>query len=104
MTLSEFIVTVMIAALVGIIGEALARRHAPFGCLGATVLGFLAIYLVTDVLGVHIIGEPSLDGVPLITSIIAAAILVAIWSAFAYRRVYGYSRRNGYSRRSSRWW
>jgi len=75
MTLSEFIVTVMIAALVGIVGEALARRHAPMGCLGATILGFIAIALVNNVLRLHILGEPSIDGVPLITSIIAAAIL-----------------------------
>jgi uncharacterized membrane protein YeaQ/YmgE (transglycosylase-associated protein family) len=102
MTLSEFIVTIMIAALVGIVGEALARRHAPMGCLGATILGFIAIALVNNVLKLHILGEPSIDGVPLITSIIAAAILVAIWSAFAYRRVYAYSSRR--YRRTRSWW
>ncbi len=102
MTLSEFIVTVMIAALVGIVGEALARRHAPMGCLGATILGFIAIALVNNVLRLHILGEPSIDGVPLITSIIAAAILAAIWSAFAYRRVYAYSSRH--YRRTHSWW
>lgn len=109
MTLTEFIVMVILAALVGIIGEALARRHAPMGCVGATILGFIAIFLVNEVLHLHIIGEPSLDGVPLITSIIAAAILVAIWSAFAYHRVSRYSeryyRRGSYARRSRRrWW
>ena len=103
MTLSELIVMIIIAALVGIIGEALARRRAAGGFLGAIILGFIAIFLVTDVLHWHIVGEPFVENVPLITSIIAAAILVAIWSAFAYRRVSGYSsryyRRGTYARR-----
>lgn len=107
MTLSELIIMIIIAALVGVIGEVLARRRTPFGFVGAAILGFIAIFLVVDVLHWHIIGEPFLDGVPLITSIIAAAILVAIWSAFAYRHAYGYSsryyRRGTYARRPRRW-
>ena len=108
MTLSELIVMIIIAALVGVVGVALARRRTTFGFVGAAILGFIAIFLVTDVLHWHIIGEPFLDGVPLITSIIAAAILVAIWSAFAYRHAYGYSsryyRRGSYARRPRRRW
>lgn len=107
-TLGSLIIMLIISAIVGVIGEMLARRRAPFGIFGAIILGFLAILLVTDVLHWHIIGEPYLNGVPVITSIIAAAVLVAIWSAFAYRRVYGYSsryyRRGGYVRRPRRWW
>ncbi|HEY3991959.1 MAG TPA: transglycosylase [Ktedonobacteraceae bacterium] len=108
MTLSELIVMVIIAAIVGFIGELLARRRTPFGIVGAAILGFIAIFLVVYVLHWHIDGEPFLDGVPLITSIIAAAILVAIWSAFAYRHAYGYSsryyRRGTYARRPRRRW
>jgi len=71
----------------------------------------LAIFLVVGILHFHIAGEPSLGGVPLISSIIAAAILVAIWSGFAYHRYYRpyasrYSYRRGtYAHRSRRrWW
>ena len=108
MTLTELIVMIIIAALVGVVGEVLARRRTPFGFVGAALLGFIAIFLVVDVFHLHIIGEPYLDGVPLITSIIAAAILVAIWSAFAYRHAYSYSsryyRRGTYARRPRRRW
>jgi hypothetical protein len=45
----------------------------------------------------HITGEPSLGNVPLISSLIVAALMVAIWSGFAYRRVQPYYAR--YSRR-----
>jgi|SRR5579875_74410 uncharacterized membrane protein YeaQ/YmgE (transglycosylase-associated protein family) len=92
-TLGEFIVMGIIAAIVGLVGEFLAARRAPFGCLGAGILGFIAIFLVTGVLHWHIVGEPYLDGVPLITSALAAAVLVALWSAFAYHRVYDRYRR-----------
>jgi uncharacterized membrane protein YeaQ/YmgE (transglycosylase-associated protein family) len=108
MTLSELIVMIILAAIVGVIGEVLARRRTPFGFIGAAILGFIAIFLVTDVLHWHIVGEPYLDGVPLVTSIIAAAILVAIWSAFAYRHASGYTsryyRRGTYARRPRRRW
>ena len=106
MTLGELLIMVLIAAIVGVIGEMLARRRAPFGIVGATILGFIAILLVVSVLRWHIVGEPYLNGVPVITSILAAAVLVALWSAFAYRRAYGYYRRGAYARRPRRrrWW
>src|SRR5260370_19386094 len=80
----------LIAGLVGFVGELLARRRTPFGIVGAMVVGFLAIVLVVGVLHWHIDGEPYLNGVPLITSILAAAVLVALLSAFAYRHSYCY--------------
>ena len=101
-TLGSLLIMVIISAIVGVIGEMLARRRAPFGMIGAIILGFVAILLVVDVLHWHIVGEPYLNGVPVITSILAAAVLVALWSAFAYRRAYSYYRRGGYARRR-RW-
>lgn len=105
-TLGDLIIWLIIAALVGIVGEFLARRRTPFGLVGAIILGLVAIFLVVGVLHWHIVGEPYLNGVPLITSILAAAVLVALWSAFAYRHAYGYYsryyRRGGYVRRPRR--
>src|SRR5258706_15746149 len=107
-TLGNLIIWLIIAALVGFVGELLARRRTPFGIVGAIVVGFIAILLVAGVFHLHIDGEPYLNGVPLITSILAAAVLVALWSAFAYRHAYRYysrypSRRGGYVRRR-RWY
>lgn len=105
--LGTLIIWLIIAAIVGFVGELLARRRTPFGLVGAIILGFLAIFLVVGVFHIHIVGEPTLNGVPLFTSIIAAAILVFIWSAFAYHhanRYYSryYYRRGGYVRRPRR--
>jgi uncharacterized membrane protein YeaQ/YmgE (transglycosylase-associated protein family) len=110
-SLTQLLIWVLIAAFVGIIGELIAHRRAPDGIIGAIILGFLAIFLVVGLFHIHIAGEPFLDGVPLITSIVVAAILVFIWSSFFYRRYYYpyasryYYRRGGYVRRPRRrWW
>jgi len=109
-TFGDLIVWLIIAALVGFVGELLARRRTPFGIVGAIMVGFIAIFLVVGVLHWHIIGEPYLNGVPVITSILAAAVVVLLWSAFAYRHASKYyarsSRRGGYvgrPRRRYRW-
>jgi uncharacterized membrane protein YeaQ/YmgE (transglycosylase-associated protein family) len=103
---TQVLIWILIAALVGVVGELLARRRAPDGILGAIIVGLLAIFLIVGVFHFQITGEPKLGGVPLISSIIVAAILVAIWSGFAYRRVQPYTsryyRRGSYVRRPRR--
>jgi len=106
-TLGNLLIWLIVAAIVGVVGELLARRRTPFGIVGAIILGLIAIFLVVGVLHWHIDGEPYLNGVPLITSILAAAVLVAIWSAFAYRHAHRYYsryyyRRGTYARRPRR--
>jgi uncharacterized membrane protein YeaQ/YmgE (transglycosylase-associated protein family) len=105
-SLTQVLIWILIAAVVGVVGELLARRRAPDGIVGAIIVGLLAIFLMVGIFHFQITGEPLLDGVPLISSIIVAALLVAIWSGFAYRRVQPYStryyRRGGAVRRSRR--
>jgi uncharacterized membrane protein YeaQ/YmgE (transglycosylase-associated protein family) len=106
-TFTTLLVWLIIAAIIGFVGELIAHRRAPDGIIGAIVLGFLAILLIVGVLHFSIAGEPFLAGVPLISSIIAAVILVVLWSGFAYHRVYRpyydrYYRRGSYVRRPRR--
>jgi uncharacterized membrane protein YeaQ/YmgE (transglycosylase-associated protein family) len=98
-TLTQVFIWIIIAVIVGVVGELIAWRRAPDGIIGAVLLGLLAIFIVVGIFHFHIVGEPFLGGVPLISSIIAAVILVVIWSAFAYRRVQPHYAR--YYRRSS---
>jgi uncharacterized membrane protein YeaQ/YmgE (transglycosylase-associated protein family) len=99
-TFTQLIIWLLIAAVVGVIGELIARRRAPDGIVGAIILGFIAIFLIVGVFHFHIGDEPTLNGVPLISSIIVAAILVFIWSRFAYRHYRGYASRHYYRRGS----
>jgi uncharacterized membrane protein YeaQ/YmgE (transglycosylase-associated protein family) len=78
-------VWIIIAAIVGVLGEFIAGRRAPAGILGAIMVGLLAIFLIVGFFRFHIIGEPVLEGVPVISTIIAAIILVVIWSSISRR-------------------
>ena len=106
-TFTKLLVWFLVALLVGVVGELIARRRAPDGIVGAVLLGFLAIFIVVGLLNFSIAGEPLLGGVPLVSSILVAAILVFIWSGFAYHRVRPhYYRRGTYARaprRRRRW-
>jgi uncharacterized membrane protein YeaQ/YmgE (transglycosylase-associated protein family) len=86
LTVTQLIIWLIIAALIGIIGEFIAGRRAPAGIIGAIMIGLLSIFLIVGFFHFHIIGEPIVQGVPVISTIIAAVILVAIWSSLAYRR------------------
>ena len=85
-TFTQLIIWIIIAALIGIIGEFIAGRRAPAGIVGAILIGLLSIFLIVGFFHFPIVGEPTVEGVPLISTIIAAVILVAIWSSVAYRR------------------
>ena len=105
-TLGNLIIWLIIATLVDIVSELITRRRTPFDLVKAIILDFITIFLIIGVFHVHIVGEPTINGVPLLTSIIAAAILVFIWSAFAYHHAHRYYsryyRRGSYVRRPRR--
>ncbi len=85
-TATEFIIWIIIAAIVGFLGELIAGRRAPAGILGAIMVGLFAIFLIVGFFHFHIADEPTLEGVPIISTLIAAVMLVIIWSSLAYRR------------------
>lgn len=105
---TQVLIWIVIAALVGVVGELIAHRRAPDGIIGAILVGLLAIFLIVGVFHFRITGEPLLGGVPLISTILVAALLVALWSGFAYRRIQPhyahYYRRGGSIRRPRRRW
>jgi uncharacterized membrane protein YeaQ/YmgE (transglycosylase-associated protein family) len=84
-TFVQLLIWIIIAAIIGLLGELIAGRRAPAGILGSIMLGLFSIFLIVGFFHFHIIGEPFVAGVPLISTIIAAAILVVLWSSIAYR-------------------
>jgi uncharacterized membrane protein YeaQ/YmgE (transglycosylase-associated protein family) len=95
---TQVLIWIVIAAVVGVVGELLAHRRAPDGIVGAIIVGLLAIFLIVGVFRFHITGEPVLERVPLMSTIIVAALLVAIWSGFVYRRIQPYYAQSSYRR------
>ena len=87
-TVTQLLVWIVIAAIIGFLGELVAGRRAPAGILGSIMIGLFAIFLIVGFFHFHIIGEPSIEGVPLVSTIIAAVMLVVVWSSVSsYRRI-----------------
>ena len=85
-TATQFIILLLIAAVIGLIAEFLTGRRAPAGFLGSIMVGLFAIFLIVGYFKFQIDGEPTLEHVPIISTIIAAIMVVVIWTSLSYRR------------------
>lgn len=85
----NFILYLVIAAIVGLVAEGLVKYHLPFGFVGAIIASLIGIWLMTQVIIISGIGDIYLFNVPLIRALIGAIILVAIWKLITY----GFARR-----------
>jgi uncharacterized membrane protein YeaQ/YmgE (transglycosylase-associated protein family) len=89
----NFILYLVIAAIVGLIAEAIVGgRRVPFGFVGAIIAALVGIWLMTQVIIIQGIGDIVLFNVPIIRALIGAIVFVALWHlltmAFVRRRPY----------------
>ena len=89
MTLTHLLVLLLVGALAGLIGERLVIRGMPGGFIGAIVAGLVGAWLMVDVLHVVLAPELSLGGIPIISAILGAAIVVLVLSLVAGGSVFG---------------
>src|SRR2546429_1336478 len=83
MTLTHLIVLLLVGAVAGLIGERLVSRGMPGGLLGAIVAGLVGAWLMVDVLHLVIAPELALAGIPILSAILGAAIVVLLFSLVA---------------------
>jgi uncharacterized membrane protein YeaQ/YmgE (transglycosylase-associated protein family) len=83
MTLTHLLVLLLVGAVAGLIGERLVGRGMPGGLIGAIVAGLVGAWLMVDVLHVVIAPELSLGGIPVLSAILGAAIVVLLFSLVA---------------------
>src|SRR2546423_14396764 len=96
----NFIIYLIIAAIVGFIAESIVGWRLPFGFIGAIIAALIGIWLMTQVIIITGIGDiiiPTSPPVPLIRALIGALIFVALWHLITYplyrsRRRYSYRR------------
>jgi uncharacterized membrane protein YeaQ/YmgE (transglycosylase-associated protein family) len=81
---SALIVEAVIAAVIGFIAEFLVGGRLQFGIIGAIIVGFIGVWLTTQVIIITGIGDITIDNVPLIRGIVGAAILIAVWHLITY--------------------
>jgi uncharacterized membrane protein YeaQ/YmgE (transglycosylase-associated protein family) len=95
MSLTHLLVLLIVGAVAGLIGERLVGRGMPYGLVGAIVAGLVGAWLMVDVLHVVIAPELSVAGIPLISAILGAAIVVLILSFVMGRSSFGSRREVG---------
>lgn len=93
---SNFIVYLIVAAIVGLVAEFLVGWRLPFGFIGAIVLALIGVWLMTQVIIISGLGDIIIGGVPIIRALLGAIILVALWHMLTYRT---WHRRRRYYRR-----
>ena len=85
----NFIMYLIIAAIVGLVAEGLVRYHLPFGFVGAIIAALIGIWLMTNVIIITGLGDIIVFQVPLIRALFGAIVLVGIWKLITY----GFARR-----------
>jgi len=83
MTLTHLLVLLLVGAIAGLIGERLVSRGMPGGLIGAIVAGLVGACLMVDIFHVVIAPELSLGGIPVLSAILGAAIVVLLFSLVA---------------------
>jgi uncharacterized membrane protein YeaQ/YmgE (transglycosylase-associated protein family) len=94
---TNFIVYLIIAALVGFAAEFIVGWRLPFGFIGAIIAALIGIWLMTKVIILTGVGDITAYGVPIVRALIGAIIFVALWHLLTYRtwhrrRRYAYRR------------
>lgn len=80
----NFIIYLIVAAVVGLVAEALVGWRLPFGFIGAIIAAIVGIWLMTQVIIISGIGDINVFGVPIIRALIGALIFVALWHLITY--------------------
>src|SRR5450759_3855729 len=80
----NFIIYLIVAAIVGLVAEALVGWRLPFGFIGAIIAAIIGIWLMTQVIIISGIGDINVFCVPIIRALIGALIFVALWHLITY--------------------
>ena len=92
----NFIIYLIIAAIVGFAAEFIVGWRLPFGFIGAIIAALIGIWLMTQVIILTGIGDVNVYGVPIVRALIGAILFVALWHLLTFRT---WSRRRRYSYR-----
>ncbi len=96
---ADFIIYLIVAAIVGLVAETIVGWRLPFGIIGAIIAAIIGAWLLTNVIVISGIGDIYIQGVPIIRALIGAIILVALWHLLTYRAWYRRRRYYYYRRR-----
>src|SRR5712691_2032833 len=75
----NFIVYLIVAAIVGLIAEFIVGWRLPLGFVGAIIAALVGVWIMTQVIIISGLGDITIQGVPIIRALIGAIIFVALW-------------------------
>jgi len=81
----NFIIYLIVAAIVGLVAETIVGWRLPFGFVGAIIAALVGVWLMTQVIVIQGIGDVVVYGVPILRALIGAVILVGIWHLLTFR-------------------
>ena len=76
---TNFIIYLIVAAIVGLVAEFIVGWRLPLGFIGAIIAALVGVWLLTKVIIIAGIGDINVYGVPIFRALVGAIILVAIW-------------------------
>ncbi len=77
--LDQLLILLLVGLVVGLVAEVIVGVRAPLGFVGAVILGMLGAWIAGHVLHFNISPEYTINGVPLLRSLIGAVILALLW-------------------------
>jgi uncharacterized membrane protein YeaQ/YmgE (transglycosylase-associated protein family) len=80
---AHLVVYLLVALLAGLIAERLVGAALPGGYLGSVLAALLGIFVMVDGLHFSVPGDPNLAGVPIITAVLGAALVLVVWVLLA---------------------
>jgi len=80
----NYILYLIIAAIVGLVAESIVGWRVPFGIVGAVIAALIGIWLMTQVIIITGVGDINLYGVPLFRALIGAIVFVAVWHLITF--------------------
>lgn len=80
----NFIIYLIVAAIVGFVAEYIVGWRLPLGFIGAIIAAIVGIWLMTKVIIISGIGDINVYDVPLIRALIGAILFVALWHLLTY--------------------
>ena len=94
---TNFLIYLIVAAVVGLVAETLVGWRLPFGFVGAIIAALVGVWLLTKVIIINGIGDINVYGVPILRALVGAIILVAIWHLLTFS-LWRSRNRNSYRR------
>ena len=76
---TNFIIYLIVAAVVGLVAEFIVGWRLPLGFIGAIIAALVGVWLLTRVIIITGIGDINVYGVPIFRALVGAIILVALW-------------------------